>query len=215
MSRTKHYATIVYQESMPENLDEILNDLHIRILKSPLHDKDLTKDGTLKKPHYHILLMFDSLKSRNQAKEIIDSFGGVGCEVVNSVKAYARYLAHLDNPEKAQYSVDDIVAFGGANIDLTEKEIDKRNAVIDVCRICVDNGFSEFCDLVDYLIEFRPEYVDTVVSSSYFINSYLKSKKFSFEFEEAKRKQAELEEIKNKEFKKVEEVYDDCLDCPF
>lgn len=57
--------------------------------------------------------MFDSVKTEKQAVEFFSTFGGVGCEVVNSSRAYARYLCHLDNPEKASYKIDQVRQFGG------------------------------------------------------------------------------------------------------
>ena len=39
--------------------------------------------------------------------------GGAGAEPVQSLWAYTRYLTHLDNPEKAQYSSLDVLTFGG------------------------------------------------------------------------------------------------------
>lgn len=47
--------------------------------------------------------MFDGVKTIEQAKDLFEQIGGVGCEKVNSIRGYARYLCHLDNPEKAQY----------------------------------------------------------------------------------------------------------------
>jgi len=42
------------------------------------------------------------------------------------MRGYARYLCHLDNPEKHQYSRDDVKAFGGADYDeITQLETDK------------------------------------------------------------------------------------------
>lgn len=100
--RTRSYACVLYPESAPENWRDILSDFHIPCLISPLHDKDVNPTGEKKKAHYHVLLLFDSVKSETQAREIFEAFGGVGCEKVNSVRGYARYLCHLDNPEKVQ-----------------------------------------------------------------------------------------------------------------
>ena len=48
----------MYPESAPENWREILADLHIPVLISPLHDKDVTPDGEIKKAHYHVIIMY-------------------------------------------------------------------------------------------------------------------------------------------------------------
>ena len=52
-SRVRNYATIVYQESAPAGWLDILDELHIPAFVSPLHDKDLNKEGEIKKAHWH------------------------------------------------------------------------------------------------------------------------------------------------------------------
>lgn len=111
--RTRNFAFLVYPESAPPNWLEILDDAHCPAFVSPLHDRDINPDGNPKKPHYHVMLIFDSVKTIAQAQEIRDSIAGVGWEKIASQRGYIRYLCHLDNPEKAQYSQDDIKCFGG------------------------------------------------------------------------------------------------------
>lgn len=113
--RFRNAACIVYEESASENWFSILSDWKIPALVSPRHDVDINPDGTLKKAHYHVLVSIEGKKSEAQFREIFKSFGGVGCERVQSLRGYSRYLCHLDNPEKAQYNVAEIRAFGGAS----------------------------------------------------------------------------------------------------
>ena len=108
LGRTRNFATIVYEESAPKNWKEILQDFFVPVFISPYHDKDVNPDGTPKKPHWHVLIMFESVKTREQATELFSRINGVGCEKVNSLRGYARYLCHLDNPEKFQYDLDDV-----------------------------------------------------------------------------------------------------------
>ena len=100
-SRRRVFATVVYPESSPDNWRQIIDDYHVPVLISPLHDKDINNgSGDLKKPHYHVMFMFDGKKSDDQWNDIKSSFGGVGTERIESTRGYARYLCHLDNPEK-------------------------------------------------------------------------------------------------------------------
>ena len=101
-----YYAKFTYADCVKElgtGFDK-LDQLHVAALISPLHDKDTNPSGEPKKPHYHVLLMFEGVKDyETQVKPIFAEIGGVGREMVNSARGYARYLCHLDNPEKAQY----------------------------------------------------------------------------------------------------------------
>jgi hypothetical protein len=104
VSKTRNWAFVVYPESAPDGWMELLADTHIPAFVSPLHDKDIDEDGSLKKPHYHVVLMFDGPTTQKRANEIIEPFCGTkSAEYVKSLRGYVRYLIHLDNPEKAQY----------------------------------------------------------------------------------------------------------------
>lgn len=60
--RTRNFATVVYPESAPSDWIDKLDQLHVAALISPLHDKDTNPSGEPKKPHYHVLLMFEGKK---------------------------------------------------------------------------------------------------------------------------------------------------------
>ena len=70
--RTRNYATVVYPESAPSDWIDKLTECFVPAFISPLHDKDINPGGEPKKPHYHVIIMFDSVKTRDQAKEIFE-----------------------------------------------------------------------------------------------------------------------------------------------
>lgn len=116
VGRTRNFATVVYPDSAPADWKEKLDQLHVAAFISPLHDKDINPNGEPKKAHYHVLVMFEGPKDYDtQVKPIFDEIGAVGREIVNSARGYARYLCHLDNPEKAPYSPSEVVCMGGAD----------------------------------------------------------------------------------------------------
>ena len=159
--RTRNWGTLVYPESAPENWRDILEEIHVPALVSPLHDMDLTKEGELKKEHYHVMLMFEGVKTDEQVKELFSQIGGVGVEKINSAKLYARYLCHLDNPDKAQYNPDDVLYFSGADYDsMMHLASDKYKAISEMIDFCIENGIDSFATLIVYakkivLIGFR------------------------------------------------------------
>ena len=69
--RTRNFATVVYPESAPENWQDILVEQFVPAFISPLHDKDINPTGEIKKEHYHILIMFDSVKTDLELIEIL------------------------------------------------------------------------------------------------------------------------------------------------
>ena len=56
-NRARIWAAVVYPDSAPENWRQLLDDLHIEWVESPLHDRDVNETtGELKKAHWHIVL---------------------------------------------------------------------------------------------------------------------------------------------------------------
>ena len=149
--RTRNFATVVYPESAPELWQDILNECFVPAFISPLHEYDVNPTGEVKKPHYHVIIMFDSTKTNEQACEIFNKIGGVGCERVQSIRGYARYLCHLDNPEKHQYRVEDVRSFCGADYTGTiGLATDKYKAIGEIIDYCTDNNVTSYSDLLIY-----------------------------------------------------------------
>ena len=187
-ARYRNYATVVYPDSAPENWQDIIAELKIPVFISPLHDKDKNANGEDKKPHYHVELLFDGLKTKAQAEEIIKSFGGVGCEVVNSSRAYARYLCHLDNPEKAQYDIGEVKAYGGADyMTIIGTMADKAKAIRDMLQFIEEEDITCFADLMMYASVNRSDWFDCLINSgAYVIKEYIKSRTWKLHHTEEK-----------------------------
>lgn len=137
---------IAYPESAPDDWRDKLNGM--KWVESPLHDRDVNADGTPKKHHWHIMLMFDGKKSYEQVKQIADEINGASPQYVQNITGMVRYFAHLDNPEKAQYSKYDIIGHG---LDVSkyldsEDDIDKLEQEIEI--FCEENHITEYAALV-------------------------------------------------------------------
>lgn len=185
-SRTRNYATCVYPESAPSNWKEILAEELVPAFISPLHDKDINPTGEPKKPHHHVILMFDSLKTKEQAQAIFDKIGGVGCEVINSIRGYSRYLCHLDNPEKAQYSTDDVKALCGADyISVIGLAIDRLKALDEMMDFCDQYNIVSFYKLCKYASVHRSDWSRVLKESgTLYMKEFIKSRKWSIENDE-------------------------------
>lgn len=173
--RFRNYATIVYVESAIDGWKQIIIDSCIPAFISPYHDKDFNPDKTEKKPHYHVLLMFDGVQTVEQAETFISSFGGVGCEIIKSKRGYARYLCHLDNPEKFRYCTDDVIESGGADYSAVCSTCGDRKATIKaMINFVRNNHITSYCDLFDYAMDHEPEWYDALsTNSSYVISTYI------------------------------------------
>ena len=150
--RSRNWVVIVYPESAPNDWREILDNMHIQWIESPLHDKDVNPDGTVKKSHWHVVLAFGSKKSYKQVKEITDKLNSPIPQKVHNMKGQVWYLVHLDNPEKYQYPVEQVIAHGGIDVDkyfkaTSGQRYDMIGEMIDYVR---ENNIVEMKDLIDY-----------------------------------------------------------------
>ena len=180
-NRVRNFATVVYPESAPEDWKEILSQQFVPCFISPLHDKDLNPTGEPKKPHYHVIVMYEGKKSLDQAKDLFDMFGGVGCEVIQSIRGYARYLCHLDNPEKAQYLPDEVRSLCGADYSATIGLVtDKYKAIDEIMDFCDEKGIYSYRDLMQYCRKERRDWFRVLCDNgSYVVLEYLKSASWS------------------------------------
>lgn len=179
--RTRNFATVVYPESAPEGWQEILAGYFVPAYISPLHDKDVNPTGEPKKPHYHVMLMFEGKKSLEQVEEIFKSIGGVGCEKVNSIRGYARYLCHMDNPEKHQYAPEDVRSLCGADYTGTIGLVtDKYKAIKEMIAFCIENNIFSYADLLEYCAEERMDWFRVLCDNgTVVVKEYLKSRSWT------------------------------------
>lgn len=177
--RYRNFCTEFYPDSMPENLFELLANLMIPIFVSPLHDKDINANGEPKKPHYHVELMYNSLKTIDQVKADLDVVGGyVGCFPVKDVRSYSRYLCHLDNPEKAQYTTSDVKAFGGADyFAKISSSADKYVAIREMIEYIEANDILSFREIFLYASKARDDWFRALSDNcAMVIREYLKTR---------------------------------------
>lgn len=184
--RTRNYATVVYPDSAVENWKEVLAEQFVAAFISPLHDKDINPTGEPKKPHYHVMIMFDNVKTKEQASEIFEKINGVGCEVVNSPRGYARYLCHLDNPEKHQYSIDDVCSMCGADyVGTIGLAIDKYKALTEMEEFIEEYNIKSLYALAKYASAYRSDWSRVLKDNgTVYIREYLKSRVWSIDNDE-------------------------------
>lgn len=179
--RTRNWTVVVYPDSAPENWQQLLDDLHIEWVESPLHEFDANATGEVKKPHWHVLLLFGGVKSYEQVCEVVKPLNCPIPERCHNAKALVRYMAHLDNPEKFRYSVGDIKAHGGVDIaELLRPSSSERYTIIDeMAEYVKAQHITEFQDIFDYA---RKEKFDTWFpllcdNSAYVVGQYIKSQR--------------------------------------
>ena len=178
--KKRNWAFVLYPESAPENWRELLQQTGLQCVISPLHDKDLDPDGNPKKAHHHIILVYSGPTSFNVVKQLTESLNQPIPQALEQVRGYYRYLTHKDNPEKAQYSEDDIETINGFNIadfvELTKTEVNAYKRKLQ--KLIIQLDIVEYCDFMDFLLdnEMFTEY-DIGSNNTYFFEKYISSRR--------------------------------------
>lgn len=177
----RDWATCCYPESVNQDWLNTLQESKLQIAISPLHDKDINPDGTLKKPHWHILIRYDGPTTQNHVKELCDKIGAVNPVKIESARGMYRYHIHQDNPEKYQYDSRDRILLNGFNTDsldfLTDNEIDQyENEIIDYIE---EYNITEYYQLITLLKRNQlKELLKVSKKHTVMINAFIKSRKF-------------------------------------
>lgn len=82
-----------------------------------LHDRDIERDGSTKKAHYHILLEFVNPRSVSSVAKMLGIAENM-VEIVYSVEGSRLYLTHANAPDKTQYDISEVIAnYDVENVD--------------------------------------------------------------------------------------------------
>lgn len=161
--KSRAWNAILYPESLPDNWQEILDETHLQWCMSPLHDKDINATGETKKPHYHVTVVWDGPTTYKAAKELFhDVLNGAVPQPCHSLRGSVRYMAHLDNPEKYQYSINDIIGHGGIDMDelLKPSEAYQQELLGRMTDWIIDNRCDNFAMFMLFCREEHPEWFE-------------------------------------------------------
>lgn len=174
--KKRNWCFVLYPESAPENWRELLAQTGLQVCISPLHDKDVNADNTPKKPHYHVILVFEGPTTYKNVLSITESLNQPIPQPLEQVRGYYRYLIHKDNPEKYQYNEYDITTLNGFDIsnyiELTTSEVMAIKKQLQ--SFVRDNHITEFSELMDLLLDndLRNMY-DVASNHTFFIDKYI------------------------------------------
>ena len=150
-----------------------------------MHDKDTNADGTPKKPHIHVLVMYEGKKSFEQVKELTDRLNAPIPQKCANAKGLVRYFAHMDNPEKVQYSKSDIIAHGGADVSayLKATGMSRYEQIGEMMEFIEQENITEIREILLYAKRERFEDWFPLLcdNSAYIIGEFIKSRRFSGE----------------------------------
>lgn len=193
-NKSKYFCCVLYPDSATYDTDNVIKSLageHLTFAVSPVHDRDVEDDGSLKKAHYHLLLAYPSATTLNNIRCWFNACGMPESDlhavrVCASGVGYFRYLTHKDNPEKAQYDDNDIRVFNDS-AELFKKfsksTSDKIDDLVRIFQIVDELGTISFHSLVQYLMLNERDLFKLLTSSSALaicVKEYQRSLEYDF-----------------------------------
>ena len=182
-TKSRGWLTIVYPESAAENWQEYFWYTGQQVVISPLHDKDKNPEpegSEFKKPHYHCLLLWDGPTTQACALRVVEQIGGVGCLQCASIRGSVRYFCHLDNPDKYQYSQDDLVQYGGIDLDeVIHSDSEDMLILRQMYEYINSNSICYYSEFIDFCAKYREDWFK-LVSMRYRENIYKYIKAYAY-----------------------------------
>ena len=165
--RTPNWSCIVYEDSLPKDYIEQLEETTCEICLSPWHDMDLWtekdekqnpehKAGSLKKKHRHVVIMYGkgNKKSIEQVKEDFGFLNGTSFKKVKSLSGMIQYLDHRYCKTKHHYDEREIVSLNGFDYDeVVNMPSEKQTRLLlkEMRYFCRHNEIYDFCVLQDII----------------------------------------------------------------
>lgn len=112
LKKGRYFGLLLYPDSESYDCNAVLYDCmsYFNECSYILHDSDYNEDGELKKPHYHVVCKKGSGVNLTTIQNRYGKLGVLSNHIyiITSYKQQLRYLLHLDDKEKAQYSSDEV-----------------------------------------------------------------------------------------------------------
>ena len=173
------FCYLTYDVNDPELTDNLtcwLSDLHLGGLwVSPVHNAD-GKEG---KPHRHIVIEYTVKHGKDWARfmghKMIEKGVANGVLLPCNKLGMLKYLCHLENPDKEQFDISEVITIFGDQYEEIIKNSDQvtmSDIITDIKSLKV----TEYCDLMDfYAFNGYSNRLKYCVTRCYAIQSYFQS----------------------------------------
>lgn len=181
--KARYFTFLLYPESVPDDWQEKLAEIGQPLAISPLHDKDLNADGTLKKPHWHVIYIAsnpvtaDSVRKRiqrNLGNQSVALVQIIATTVENTFLYFTHETQDAIAKNKTLYNAKDIKFLNNFDIDryIVLDVEDKDDILNDICDLIDEQGLANIRELRRFVKTHGTEYN---LPSMKILNSVLRS----------------------------------------
>lgn len=164
MEKARNWSGVCYPENMIDSWKEDIE----KILQLPfaycVHDKDVETDGTPRKTHVHIVVIYGNTTTQASALKLLNKLSKPGCtccpvvESVVNIKYIYDYLCHDtdDCKKKHKHEYDKAERVTGNAFDIGSYEQigikEKNDMARELCDIIIRENYTNFSDFYCYAI---------------------------------------------------------------
>lgn len=183
MSNARYWVAVLYPESLSQNWAENVS----REVQVPfaycIHDKDVDKNGEIRKKHLHLMLAFPNTTTYKHALETFKRLAPTcsTCEKVINVRFMYDYLIHDTDECKKQkkhvYKNDERVTGNDFDIGAFEQlsVTEKNKQIKELANLILENNFTDYATFYSYVMDYGQEdYFEILKSYAYFFTQLCK-----------------------------------------
>ena len=171
----------LYEDSAPADWLDRARESGYEMLAMK-HDQDVTATGEIKETHIHVALRAAHAISCADAKAVLVPLGvkEASIQYRDNWTAVARYLCHLDDPNKTQYSPEHVIEIGGADyMSAINRAADKYRIIAAMQDWVRDRDCISFANLFDYARENDMEWFMALCDNCAIVmREYIKSRRY-------------------------------------
>lgn len=163
VEKSRYWCAVLYPENMIANWEVEIGDILQLPFAYCVHDKDLDKQGEIRKKHIHLIVVFNNTTTKKHAMNVVlglSASGKVCCSTIENVvdiRHMYEYLIHntdsCKKKKKFLYRASDRVC--GNNFDIGSYEqisvIEKEDMLDLMGDIIIYENFTNFLDFYKYL----------------------------------------------------------------
>ena len=175
----RNWKCVIYPEDIGENWRELLDDVGVPMLISPLHDRDVKSDGSgeLKKPHRHVLIALTAKQKYSVVLGWMEPLGVRILKVVKDIRRDERYWCHLDSPWKYHYDVADLICLGGYECKYLGDRYD-MSALQQIHDLVEELGITNYADLSNEIIMRHQDLISTFLRYPAHFNNFCHARNY-------------------------------------
>lgn len=187
-NKFQYYFAIAYPEHFKDttsskDIVDYYSGLDVKVVVSCLHDRDKKPDGGDKKSHFHVLLYWKNSKAYKKACEFCKLYNLFYLDkdfvVKTSYKDCIKYMMHIEQLEKAQYSefpvsnyldeykIREIIYGGFTNVEVLQ----------EMFKLFRKNKIYFYHIALNWLYENKVEFVSYFIKYQSVFNNYFASHK--------------------------------------